>query len=367
MRRTQIMRFLPSLIVACALLWGGALPSALAAEASLKQVTYADVVPLVGIPKPPKVQIIDVRPYESQFVNGYIPSAANLPEASFDAQASAILPKDKSSRLIFYGEGGKSQDNKSVEQAARKARALGYSDVAVYTGGLADWLAKGGVPSVGVENLKQLLDKNEPYILVDSRPFKRYGEGTIPSAISIPDSQFDKRKGMLPIDKNMRLIFFCGGYECVLSHDSAMRAQKLGYTNVAECEAGYPAWKKLYGGAAPAKKDTGKVEEGVFPYGNFEKYLNEGKPAILLVDVRPAAEFKAGSLPGAINITVDQLESKLAQLPKDKPVVFFCTTGARAGEAYYLVKDKDPKATNFYYLEAEISFKDGSYTITPNK
>jgi len=50
-------------------------------------------------------------------------------------------------------------------------------------------------------------------LLVDSRPKKaKYDKGYIPSAISIPDSEFDKLKGKLPADKNTLLIFYCGGY-----------------------------------------------------------------------------------------------------------------------------------------------------------
>ena len=372
MRHALMTRLFPSLLVAWALLLGGALPAALAAQSPVvkaewafpKQVSYKDVAPLVSIPKPPKVMLIDSRPYEGRFVHGYIPTAVSLPDSAFDKKAKDVLPADKSTRLIFYCQG---PECVLSHQSAFKAQKLGYTDVAVYAGGLPDWQANGGVPSVGVEHIMQLMDKNEPYILVDSRPAKKFAEGSIPTAISIPDSQFDKRKGMLPADKKMKVIFFCGGYECVLSHDSAMKAKKLGYVNTVECEAGYPAWKKLYGdGAALAKKDAGKVEEGVFSVIDLENALKGGKPPLTLVDVRSAAEYKAGTLPTAIHITVDELEAKLASLPKDKPVVFFCSTGARAGEAYYMAKDKDPKATHFYYLEAAVTAKDGKYSISPN-
>ena len=49
-------------------------------------------------------------------------------------------------------------------------------------------------------------------MVVDSRPYKpKYVNGHIPTAVSIPDSQFDKLKGKLPGDKNALLIFYCGG------------------------------------------------------------------------------------------------------------------------------------------------------------
>ena len=49
-------------------------------------------------------------------------------------------------------------------------------------------------------------------MIIDSRPYKpKYANGHIPTAVNIPDSQFDKLKGKLPEDKAALLIFYCGG------------------------------------------------------------------------------------------------------------------------------------------------------------
>jgi len=72
--------------------------------------------------------------------------------------------------------------------------------------------AKGSYAAVSIEYVSSQLSTNEA-VLVDSRPKKaKYDKGYIPSAISIPDSDFDKLQGKLPADKNMLLIFYCGGY-----------------------------------------------------------------------------------------------------------------------------------------------------------
>lgn len=50
------------------------------------------------------------------------------------------------------------------------------------------------------------------YVLIDARPEKRYAEGHIPSAISIPVPELkQKGEGILPSDKDRNLIFYCGG------------------------------------------------------------------------------------------------------------------------------------------------------------
>jgi phage shock protein E len=52
-----------------------------------------------------------------------------------------------------------------------------------------------------------------------------------------------------------------------------------------------------------------------------------------VVDVRSAEEFRDGGYPGAVNIPLDALASRLNELPKDKPVVLYCASGARSGVA----------------------------------
>jgi rhodanese-related sulfurtransferase len=45
---------------------------------------------------------------------------------------------------------------------------------------------------------------------------------------------------------------------------------------------------------------------------------------VVLLDVRPEAEFQAGHLPGAVSIPVDELEQRLDELPGDRLIVTYC-------------------------------------------
>jgi NADPH-dependent 2,4-dienoyl-CoA reductase/sulfur reductase-like enzyme/rhodanese-related sulfurtransferase len=49
----------------------------------------------------------------------------------------------------------------------------------------------------------------------------------------------------------------------------------------------------------------------------------------LLLDVRTPSEFASGHIPDALNIPVDDLRSRLAELPKDRPIVAYCQVGQR--------------------------------------
>lgn len=48
------------------------------------------------------------------------------------------------------------------------------------------------------------------------------------------------------------------------------------------------------------------------------------KGLVTVLDVRPAEEYAAGHLPGAINVPIGKLESYLSRLPRRKEVVAYC-------------------------------------------
>ena len=153
-----------------------------------------------------------------------------------------------------------------------------------------------------------------------------------------------------------------------MSHKSAAKAIAQGYTNVKVFSGGFPEWKQVAGTAGAAKPMANAIksgkEEGSIDIATFEKIIKENPESIMLIDVRDADEFKAGKFKSAVNLPVDDLEKKIKTLPTDKPIIFVCSTGARSGESYYMVKDMRSDIKDVYYLEAEITYKkDGSYSI----
>jgi rhodanese-related sulfurtransferase len=272
--------------------------------------------------------------------------------------------------LVYYCGGLKC---KLSHKSAWKAEKLGYKNVKVFAAGYPAWMkVPGNYSSVSVEWVKKQIDNKEDMVVIDSRPKrKKYDKGHIPTAVSIPDSQFDKLKDQLPKDKNKLQVFYCGGFKCKLSHKSAKKAIDLGYTNVKVYAAGYPAWK-MFAGKTDAKPGATKIkagkEEGSIDIEAFNKMLKDNPDSIYLVDVRDPDEFAAGTFKTAVNIPSDDLEGKISSLPSDKPIVFVCSTGARSGEAFYMLQDIRPELKKVYYAEAEITFnKDGSFKIVEPK
>jgi rhodanese-related sulfurtransferase len=150
-------------------------------------------------------------------------------------------------------------------------------------------------------------------MIIDSRPAARqYDPGHIPGAINIPDSQFDKLVDKLPADKATLLLFYCGGLECMLSHNSAFKAEKLGYTNVKVYPAGSPDWK--------AKGAQMSVSAA------YIKKLMDDKAPYVLIDARPKRVADKGMIPTAINISDTEFDKQIDKLPADKAtlLIYYC-------------------------------------------
>jgi len=330
----------------------------------------------VDIPPRKGVLVIDSRPAARQFDPGHIPGAINIPDSQFDKQVER-LPTDKSTLLIFYCGG---VDCMLSHNSAFKAEKLGFTNIRVYSSGMPEWVSKGAPVSVSAAYIKKLIDDKAAYALIDARPKRVSDKGMIPTSINISDSEFDKHVDKLPADKSTPLIYYCGGLECLLSDKSADKAKKLGYTTVLTYPEGYPEWEKLHGappvattasGTAAGKAVTATLvpgkEKGSVTVESFEKTWKEAPESLMLVDVRDAKEFAAGTIKGAVSLPINDLEKKVGTLPTDKPVVFICGTGARSGEAYDTVKLLRGEV-QAYFIDADIKFNnDGAYSMVQKK
>ncbi len=164
-----------------------------------------------------------------------------------------------------------------------------------------------GVKEILPEALIPLVESGPKgsFALIDSRPAKRYEDGHIPGAISIPaDGISGKGAALLPADKKTPLIFYCGGITCGLSPASAEAAQKMGYTDIKVMLKGAPGWKKA--GKTLVASDS---------------FIEKGN--IILLDVRNAIEATAGHIARAVNIPLAELAGAEDDFPVKAPVVVY--------------------------------------------
>jgi phage shock protein E len=73
---------------------------------------------------------------------------------------------------------------------------------------------------------------------------------------------------------------------------------------------------------------------------SFQAAIGQGKA--LLVDVRTPAEYASGHLEGSLNVdwTGSNYEAEFDKLPKDQPLLLYCRSGGRSGQALEYLKTK---------------------------
>lgn len=71
----------------------------------------------------------------------------------------------------------------------------------------------------------------------------------------------------------------------------------------------------------------------LFGGGGNETLSQAISEGAFLVDVRTSAEFKSGSVKGAVNIPLDTISNQLAKFKNKKHIVVFCRSGMRSSQA----------------------------------
>jgi len=166
-------------------------------------------------------------------------------------------------------------------------------------------------------------------LIVDTRPAANFAAGHIPGTINIPlDRSFTTWAGWLV--PYTRAFYLLVDDRCNYCVDEAVRdLAMIGLDGV----AGYfgtevvEAWETTghaLGTVASVAHDT------------LAERANSGK--VTVIDVRGATEWEAGHIPGVPNIPLGYLADRLAEVPRDTPVVLNCASGGRSAIAASLLQ-----------------------------
>jgi rhodanese-related sulfurtransferase len=189
-------------------------------------------------------------------------------------------------------------------------------------------------PIVSTDQVKSMMDKKEPFLLIDSRTPQEYQEAHIVGAINIPEKNAEEHLGLLPADKNALLVIYCNGVKCGKSKRLAKKLDPLGYRHILIYSEGIPVWEErnlpiIAGPDYDKKIETQKVKPA-----NLAQLIRENKGDYVLVDVRDPSEYQEGHIPTAVNIPAETFSTQSGVLPKEKKIIVYCNTGSRSYLAY---------------------------------
>jgi rhodanese-related sulfurtransferase len=223
---------------------------------------------------------------------------------------------------------------------------------------------KAGNPLVSEPaSLKDLMDKDMSFVLVDLRETKDAATGFIQGAVTLPMKELSASKDKFPADLSAPVIL----YSDKNTEEAFKIVRGWGYKETSMLNGGIDSWKK-----AGNKLSTGNLETkiaytpkprpGEISIEEFKSIAEKGASDKLILDVREEDEAMHGMLKGAINIPGEKLAERIKELPKDKEIITHCATGIRAESAYDILKTNGIKAR---FLNAVIQIdKDGKYEIT---
>ncbi len=199
--------------------------------------------------------------------------------------------------------------------------------------------AKVDIVEISIDDFKNIMGKEE-YVLIDVRTAGEFAAGHIPGAISIPRGLLEFKITEKYTDRKTNIILYCknGGR-------AALAVKSLGqlkYNNVRSIAGGWEAWIEV----TPVAEKHQTPEEVKQMVKASKEGLTEIKPTdleslmkkkakFILVDVREPQEFKAGNIPGSVNIPRGLLEFKITKQYPDKAanIILYCKSGGRAALA----------------------------------
>lgn len=313
-----------------------------------------------------EIAFIDVRE-EAPHAEGHPLFAANMPLGRLELDAYTKLPRRDVPIVTFDGGEG------LAARAAARLEALGYTDVAVFEGGLDAWRAAGGevfidvnvpskafgelvesrchTPSYSAEEVRAMIDAGEDMVVVDVRRFDEFHAMSIPSGINVPGGELVLRVPDLAPDPRTRVIVNCAGRtRSLIGTQSLVNA---GLPNpVAALRNGTMGWllagQELDSGRSRTFGQTGEpslqasrqraraVAEragvGRTDMESLRRWMKQESRTTYCFDVRGFDEYETGHIPGFYPIPGGQLvqETEMYAPVRGARIVLADDDGVRA-------------------------------------
>ena len=173
---------------------------------------------------------------------------------------------------------------------------------------------------------EELAGETKKTLVIDVRDANAYAKGHLANAISIPFDEFERKISELDSYKDQTIILICN-----TGNKSGKAAQMLvdnGFTKVYNATDGME------------EHEYATVTYTNITGSEFEKITDE-KTDEVIIDLRDAKDYEKNHAENAINIQLDELETKLSELKdKDQEIYLYCNTGTRTAEASQILESK---------------------------
>jgi hydroxyacylglutathione hydrolase len=165
--------------------------------------------------------------------------------------------------------------------------------------------------------------------VVDTRQAQEFLLGAVPGTINIPVTRaFTTWAGsLLPYDQDFYLII------------DERRGQTIDEVVRDLAGIGLDRLAGYFGTETIEARRTSKGHLQTIPIFTLAQVSSQMRAdRVTVLDVRGEGEWKTGHLPGSVNVPVGSLDGRVNEIPRDRPVIVHCQTGARAAIAASLLR-----------------------------
>lgn len=192
-------------------------------------------------------------------------------------------------------------------------------------------------PTITPESVQKMISTpSEKFTLVDIRSREAYALSHIPNALSYPDTTISTVN--LPVTNKLIIV----GHETdeQLNNEVADYLNSKGY-NFAFMKGGHTAWTNLNNQVVTTGDPSSFVDQSKIKYITTEdlKKRFQANEKIFVLDVQSKEGFAKKHLKDAKNIPVNELESRIAELPSGQKIVVYGTNEAEAFRAGVILFD----------------------------
>lgn len=180
------------------------------------------------------------------------------------------------------------------------------------------------------QQLRQMLSDNAPnVVLINCMSLLECLDSRIPGSHCIRGGWKNLSAELKTIaGESQQLVFYCESESCHRSNQCLEAAAKAGYRKVAVLEAGFPAWKEA-GFAVESVFRIPRAAHVSVQAKELQSWLTQGR-ALTLLDVRDAESYRAGHIPAAINIPLEELHERYYEISLENPIVVIDNRGFRS-------------------------------------
>ncbi|MDA3928085.1 MAG: FAD-dependent oxidoreductase [Prolixibacteraceae bacterium] len=282
-------------------------------------VTTSELDAFLADKNPVFIDVRDIFAFEKSHIEG----AMHIPLELLTQQLDEV-PSGKT--IVVYDETGK-----KGHQALRTLLGAGFDKVVNISGGHIS--LQRHARTIGFQNFKiellpveekSLVEENNEteeikstatkndnsLVVIDVRTPDEFAYGAYPDAINIPLDDLMHRFEELGKNASREIVVYCAsGARSAYAQQLLMQ---VGFVNV---------------------KNGGGLNSMM---ANVKKETTEPAPSNepLVVDVRTQGEFSGGAFPGAVNIPMDDLQTRLNELGgSSRDITLYCASGARSAYA----------------------------------